>query len=439
MKPRIRMRKILILLFACQLFSFQEPIVYLYVLPFENIDSDPTVEWIAPGLSDMVNGELKNQPGIKLKTKEDLEIVMNDRRLMMRQPRGSRNFLLLGKFKRKLDEIHVDIQLVDISNWEEEKTDKIIQKYSEIPLLNQNVGSSIRKMISSYIPKQINKNTLTYSSYSKPKIQKKLDPVYSESNKLVYSLDSQIAELEASMDALLGARKREDSIPEKGVTRKESSGWNMDFNIDERIEYNPKNAANTKMLSTVLDQLLNNPYDIELEKPELIYHNDDELYMTVRFPVSYKLKEQIIKDMLTNLPYTGLEQNGSLTVFYFNKESFNFTEKVVNRIKSGDYRAVPIIRIYDKNENILVVIADSPESYIHSKNSSRVLYIPQNQFSHLIEFTVGGWSMQVAMETVEINAVYEMILPVSQMEEMNNINLKFVKENELESFLDPLL
>ena len=52
--------------------------------------------------------------------------------------------------------------------------------------------------------------------------------------------------------------------------------------------------------------------------------------MTVRFPVSYKLKEEIIKDMLTNLPYTGLEQNGSLTIFYFNRESFNFTEKVLD-------------------------------------------------------------------------------------------------------------
>ena len=50
------------------------------------------------------------------------------------------------------------------------------------------------------------------------------------------------------------------------------------------------------MLTTVLDQLLNNPYDIQLKKPELIYHNDDELYMTVRFPVSYKLREEIIKD-----------------------------------------------------------------------------------------------------------------------------------------------
>ena len=434
------MRKILILLTTCQLYSVQEPAVYLYILPFENIDNDPTVEWIAPGLFDMVSVELKNRTGVKLKTKEELETIMNDRRLMMRQPRGSRNFLLLGKYKRKLDEIHVDIQLVDISNWQEEKSDKIIQKYSAIPLLNKNVGESIRKMIEPYTPKQnLDNKTLAYSSYSKPKAEKKKNPIHAESNKLVYNLDSQIAELEASMDALLGAKKREDSIPEKGVTRQETDGWNMDFNIDEKIEYNPKNSANTKMLTTVLDQLLNNPYDIELKRPELIYHNDDELYMTVRFPVSYKLKEEIIKDMLTNLPYTGLEQNGSLTIFYFNRESFNFTEKVVDRIKSGDHRAVPIIRIYDKNENILVVIADSPENYVHSKNSSRVLYLPQNQFSHLIEFTVGGWSMQVAMETVEINAIYEMILPVSQMEEMNNINLKFIKENELESFLDPLL
>tara|TARA_A100001011_G_scaffold390749_1_gene474837 strand:- start:703 stop:1947 length:1245 start_codon:yes stop_codon:yes gene_type:complete len=414
--------------------------VYLYILPFENIDNDPTVEWIAPGLFDMVSVELKNRTGVKLKTKEELETIMNDRRLMLRQPRGSKNFLLLGKFKRKLDDIHVDIQLVDISNWEEEKSDKIIQKYSAIPLLNKNLGESIRKMIDPYTPRQnLDKKTLTYSSYAKPKLEKKINPIHAESNKLVYNLDSQIAELEASMDALLGARKRENSIPKRGVTRQESDGWNMDFNIDERVEHNPKNSANTKMLTTVLDQLLNNPYDIELKRPELIYHNDDELYMTVRFPVSYKLKEEIIKDMLTNLPYTGLEQNGSLTIFYFNRESFNFTEKVVDKIKLGEHRAVPIIRIYDKNENILVVIADSPENYVHSKNSSRVLYLPQNQFSHLIEFTVGGWSMQVAMETVEINAVYEMILPVSQMEEMNNINLKFIKENELKSFLDPLL
>ena len=205
------------------------------------------------------------------------------------------------------------------------------------------------------------------------------------------------------------------------------------------LQTNPENAANTRMLSTVLEQLLHNPYDIELQRPEFIYHDDDELYMTVRFPVVYKLKEQIVKDMLTTLPYTGLEQNGSLTIFYFDRESFNFPPDIVETIKSGSYRSVPVIRIFDKNNNTLIVIADSPENDIHAKRSDKVLYLPQNQFSPLIEFTVGGWSMQVAMETVEIHAVYEFILPVSEVESLSNVSLKFIEENELSEFLAPLL
>ena len=61
------------------------------------------------------------------------------------------------------------------------------------------------------------------------------------------------------------------------------------------------------------------------------------------------------------------------------------------------------------------------------------------QFSPLIDFTVGGWSMQIAMETVEINANYEFILPVTEIESLSNVSLKFVKENELSEFLAPLL
>ena len=43
--------------------------------------------------------------------------------------------------------------------------------------------------------------------------------------------------------------------------------------------------------------------------------------------------------------------------------------------------------------------------------------------------------MQVAMETVDIQAVYEFILPVSEIESLSNVSLKFLNENELKSFL----
>ena len=200
-----------------------------------------------------------------------------------------------------------------------------------------------------------------------------------------------------------------------------------------------ENAANTQMLSAVLDQLLTNPYDVELQRPEFEYHEDDELYMTVRFPVIYKLKDKIIKDMLGTLPYTGLEQNGTLTIFYFDKNSFNFPKKHVESIQSGAFRIIPVIRILDKNRNTIIVVVDSPEQYWHSRTSDKVLFVPQHQFSPLIDFTVGGWSMQIAMETVEINAIYEFILPVTEIDNLSNVSLKFVKENELSEFLAPLL
>ena len=440
MNPNIRMRYILLIFTLLSRLVGQDSFVYLYILPFENTENDPTIEWIAPGLTDMVKQQVTNEFGVKVRDKKDLEVIMNDRSLMLKQNRGSRNLLVLGQFLRKMDKVDVSIQLVDIANWQEEDERKISEKYRNVPSLNKKVGETMKNMISPFLPKKVLSNSLKYPTFQSPDLKPKNNKVSDESEKVVRNLDSHIAELEASMDALLGARKRENQTKNKGVSLKKSDGeWTLDFDVDRKVRDNPENAANTKMLSTVLDQLLHNPYDIELQRPEFIYHGDDELYMTVRFPVVYKLKEQIIRDMLTTLPYSGLEQNGSLTIFYFNRESFNFPVDVVESIRTGSYRSIPVIRIFDEQENILIVIADSPENNIHSQQSDKVLYLPQNQFSPLIDFTVGGWSMQVAMETVEIQAVYEFILPVSEVESLSNVSLKFINEDKLTSFLEPIL
>ena len=49
----------------------KEPAAYIYLLPFDNIQNDPSVEWIASGLRDMVSEEIKSIYGVKIKSKED--------------------------------------------------------------------------------------------------------------------------------------------------------------------------------------------------------------------------------------------------------------------------------------------------------------------------------------------------------------------------------
>ncbi len=439
MKPNNRMRKILPFLIFTALLSAREPFTYVYLLPFDNIQNDPAVGWIASGLSDMVLQELKNEYRISLKDKDDLEEIMNDRTLMLKQPRGSRNFLILGKFNRQLDKVHVTIQMVDIATWEEVDKKQVSEVYSHVPALNKAVGGAVRAMVTPFLPKKSKSNILLFPTLVEPKVEKKRHPVSVESEKVVSNLEHQISELESSMDKLLGARKHNNGGLRKNIPRYGDGEWTMDFSVDRKVDDNPENEINTQMLSMVLDQLLTNPYDVELLRPEFEYSEEDDLYMTVRFPIIYKLKEKIIKDMLASLPYTGLEQNGSLTIFYFDKNSFNFPKRQVEAISSGAYRTVPVIRIFDKDQNTLIVVADTPESYWHTRTSEKVLYVPQHQFSPLIDFEVGGWSLQVALETVEIEAVYEFTLPVTEVESLNNVSLKFINENELKSFLDPLL
>ena len=103
MKPIIRMRKVLFSFFLISVAWTREPYAYVYLLPFDNIQNDPAVEWVAAGLTDMVQQEIKNIYGVRIKTKADLETIMNDRALMLKQPRGSRNLLVLGKYIRLLD------------------------------------------------------------------------------------------------------------------------------------------------------------------------------------------------------------------------------------------------------------------------------------------------------------------------------------------------
>jgi len=213
------------------------------------------------------------------------------------------------------------------------------------------------------------------------------------------------------------------------------------LNIEEESYENdrPENEFNTTIMVEVLEKLMSNPYEIKLEKPEFNFDPNNKKEFQVALNVNYKLKAQLIKDMLKSLPYSGLKQDGSLTVFYFNKDKYNFPMNITERIQLGKHRTVPVIQLRDRNDNPLVILVDSPEKEIHNLNSKKIIYKPFHSFSPLIDFSVGGWSMQVALETVDIQAVYEFILPVSEIESLSNVSLKFVNENDLKSFLEPIL
>ena len=178
MKLIIRIIKVLYLLLVFSYINARESYAYIYVLPFDNLKNDPAVEWISTGLSDMVRQEIKDIYGVRVKTQEDLETIMNDRSLMLQQPRGSRNLLVLGKFSRQLDKVNVNVQVIDVATWEELGKSQIAESYNQVPLLNKTVGNAVMQILKPFLPKQLDEKIATYPKYSDSKMLHPDRPAY---------------------------------------------------------------------------------------------------------------------------------------------------------------------------------------------------------------------------------------------------------------------
>lgn len=413
------------------------PKLYLYLLPFDNINNEQAIAWLGGGFADMLTKEMTTIEGLFLRNQDDLENIMNNRALLLKQPRDSRNILALGKYSRKMDQIAVDMQFIDIANWEELDRRQVIGSYNNVPQLNNELAEVVKTVCTPYLPQKKTTKKI-YPDFTTPQATAIPKTFGDRGAVITSSIDDALIELERSMDFVIGARGKPKEAPAKKPVAEDE--WVVDINNRPFNEPTPENVNNTALLEQVLANLMDKPYDVFLYKPTYVYDEDvDDKMITVNMRVDYGIKGDIINDMLTSLPYTGLKQDGSLMIVHFDRENFNFSPELTKNISLGNYRAVPVIRFLDKDGIVMAIILDTPESRWYNVSSNKIYFIPLHQFSPLVDFTMGGWSLQVALEDVEIKAHYSLQMSIKEVDRISRVSLKFVPEAELGAIIFPHL
>ena len=413
------------------------PKLYLYLLPFDNINNEQAISWLGGGFADMLTKEMTTIEGLFLRNQDDLENIMNNRALLLKQPRDSRNILALGKYSRKMDQIAVDMQFIDIANWEELDRRQVIGSYNNVPQLNNELAEVVKTVCTPYLPQKKTTKKI-YPDFTTPQATAIPKTFGDRGAVITSSIDDALIELERSMDFVIGARGKPKEAPAKEPIAEDE--WVVDINNRPFNEPSPENVNNTALLEQVLANLMDKPYDVFLYKPTYVYDEDvDDKMITVNMRVDYGIKGDIINDMLTSLPYTGLKQDGSLMIVHFDRENFNFSPELTKNISLGNYRAVPVIRFLDKDGIVMAIILDTPESRWYNVSSNKIYFIPLHQFSPLVDFTMGGWSLQVALEDVEIKAHYSLQMSIKEVDRISRVSLKFVPEAELGAIIFPHL
>jgi TolB-like protein len=408
------------------------PVLNVYIIPFDNIKNDAAIGWLSDALSEMINSELSKHDRIYLKDQSGLEEVMTNRSLLLQQRPGTKNLLFLGKYERSLDKIAISLQLIDITTWDELDKRKVRGSYNDVTGINRSLRESINTMMTPYLPKPVKS---PYPTLTEGKRMRE-PPSYAEKAiNMSSAIDLAIDELEKELDISIGAR---GEVSDKDL--KEDNGeWVLDFSKNNYEDNRPENDLNTTMMIDVLNNLMESPYQVKLDRPQFNYDSNNKKEFQVVLNVDYKLKGNVIKDMLKSLPYSGLKQDGSLTVFYFNKDKYNFPADISKKIQLGEYRTIPVIQLQDSNQRPLVVIVDTADKELHDLTSNKIIYKPFHFFSPLMNFSVGGWSMQVALETVDIPVEYIFNMDVTTANSISRISLKFIPENELNTYLGRLL
>ena len=419
------------------IFLVAAPKLYLYLLPFDNNNNEQVIAWLGTGFTDMLTKEMTAIEGLFLRNRSDLENIMNNRGLLLKQPRDSRNILVLGQYSRKMDEISIDMQFIDIANWEELDQREVIGSYNNIPQLNNELADVVKTVCTPYLPEKKTTKKI-YPDFTTPQATA-IPRTFGERGAVITSsIDDALIELEQSMDFVIGARGKPKEAPAKD--RGAEDEWVVDINNRPFNEPLPENVSNTVLLDQVLDNLMDKPYDVFIYKPTYVYDEDeDDKMITVNMRVDYGIKGDIINDMLTSLPYTGLKQDGSLTIVHFDRENFNFSSELTKNISLGNYRSVPVIRFLDKDGIIMAIILDTPESRWYDMSSNKIHFLPLHQFSPLVDFMMGGWSLQVALEDVEIKAHYSLQMSIEEVDRISRVSLKFVPEAELGAIIFPHL
>lgn len=400
----------------------------LYILEFDNLRSDPSIGWLGSGFVDMLKKDFIEIDGVRVLGRAELEQILQDRSVFLRQPSGTRNILVMGSFIRDLDRVTVSIQLLNIENWQEVDKLSAVGTLNQISALGSDVFGQVVAKLRGQIPPQ-------ERGVLRPPLARAQPPEYRDQVRdMSSSMSRAIEGLEESMDVYIGAREKvQGSGESKGQYFRDFS-----FTASGVVEEKPSKEA--EMLTDILERISKNPYLVEIGVPSIkIDENRKDRLVELSIPVTYSLRENLIKDMLSSLPYTGVRQDGSVTSLEFSRRKFGVSEDLVENISLGRYRVAPVVKVLDRTGNIRRVILDSSDPYWHKYRSKNVSFSTEHIFSPLVAFSVSGWSLQVTMESVGINATYIVEVPRHEVGDYSRVQVEFVPESELSEFLSQIL
>ncbi|MBA7659267.1 MAG: hypothetical protein GH143_02035 [Calditrichaeota bacterium] len=418
--------------------------ITLFVLDFDNLPGDTRLDWLSKALKDMVLLRMEEEPRIIARDAGDIAPFLEARvaeRAGEARRLASNTLLLMGAYRREDARLVVDLQLLDMKDWSSLRMESLEALYSDIPQLNELLVEKVLSMVKgleffSGIDLEAPPEAAVRPFPPLEAVRPGLAPAEEYSRQLPQvqeDLARALEDLEEAMDVYSGYRQ------ESTGTLQSEESYYRDFQLEGFGTLPVEKARYTELFEDVLRRVADNPYSADIGglSLEVDPYNDNRVYISI--PVSYRVKQTLVEDMLYSLPYVSTREERRLRTIRYDKSKFNFTSNLIDRIARGDYRVVPVVQLLDPQGVVRAVLVDSPdmswERYF-PRNGVRV--VRQKRFVPLLAITTSGFSVDVRLETSDVDVFYEFDIDVNQLSSYARVVVRFMKEDDLLRFLRSL-
>ena len=335
----------------------------------------------------------------------------------------------------------VDLQLLDMKDWSSLRMESLEALYSDIPQLNELLVEKVLSMVKgleffSGIDLEAPPEAAVRPFPPLEAVRPGLAPAEEYSRQLPQvqeDLARALEDLEEAMDVYSGYRQ------ESTGTLQSEESYYRDFQLEGFGMLPVEKARYTELFEDVLRRVADNPYSADIGDLSLGVdpYNDNRVYISI--PVSYRVKQTLVEDMLYSLPYVSTREERRLRTIRYDKSKFNFTSNLINRIARGDYRVVPVVQLLDPQGVVRAVLVDSPDmSWERYFPRDGVRVVRQKRFVPLLAITTSGFSVDVRLETSDVDVFYEFDIDVNQLSSYARVVVRFMKEDEILRFLRSL-
>ena len=118
----------------------------LYIPEFDNLKNEESLEWLSSGFVDILSKKFNEVDGVRVYGRSALEKILQDKSILLTQRVGTKNILLMGTYIRNLDEVTVNIQIINVSNWDDIGIFSSVSSMSNVPTMGDKIFQQIKNL-----------------------------------------------------------------------------------------------------------------------------------------------------------------------------------------------------------------------------------------------------------------------------------------------------